>query len=195
MNTVDFRDGQCSGTVYDSDGRLYRLSIKAYGTFISANPLHPDVFPGVRRMEAEVVQMTLRLFHAPLPPRAPAKDASTSDASAQGAGDMTDADAEEESALAVPCGTMTSGGTESILLACKAYRDWAKHTRGITSPNMVIPISAHAAFDKAGDYFGIEVIHVPVEDDSRRVNLDLMRRSWTRDTIMVGDMRWGQQDG
>jgi sphinganine-1-phosphate aldolase len=33
-------------------------------------------------------------------------------------------------------GTMTSGGTESIIMACKAYRDWARDTKGITEPEM-----------------------------------------------------------
>jgi sphinganine-1-phosphate aldolase len=34
------------------------------------------------------------------------------------------------------CGTTTSGGTESIVMACKAYRDWARTERGITQPEM-----------------------------------------------------------
>ncbi|EER06740.1 L-tyrosine decarboxylase, putative, partial [Perkinsus marinus ATCC 50983] len=55
------------------------------------------------------------------------------------------------------CGSVTSGGTESILLAMKAYRDWGRAERGITEPNIVIPRSAHAAFIKAGQYFGIDV--------------------------------------
>ena len=35
------------------------------------------------------------------------------------------------------CGTVTTGGTESIMLACKAYRDWARQIKGIEHPNMV----------------------------------------------------------
>ena len=42
---------------------------------------------------------------------------------------------------------MTAGGTESIMLACKAYRDRAIK-KGIKHPEMVIPRSAHAAFEK-----------------------------------------------
>jgi sphinganine-1-phosphate aldolase len=53
------------------------------------------------------------------------------------------------------CGIATSGGTESIILACLAYREQGR-ARGITAPNMVMPITAHAAFDKAGFYLGIE---------------------------------------
>jgi sphinganine-1-phosphate aldolase len=46
------------------------------------------------------------------------------------------------------CGTMTSGGTESILMAIKAYRDHARTSRGVTEPELVAGVTAHAAFDK-----------------------------------------------
>merc|ERR1711916_390426 len=46
------------------------------------------------------------------------------------------------------CGTMTSGGTESLVMAVKAYREHALKTRGITAPEMVIPITAHPALNK-----------------------------------------------
>jgi sphinganine-1-phosphate aldolase len=60
-------------------------------------------------------------------------------------------------------GTVSSGGTESILLAMKAYRDRA----GEREPQMVIPSTAHAAFMKAASYFGIEPVRVPVGADMR----------------------------
>lgn len=37
--------------------------LKAYGEFAWTNPLHPDIFPGLRKMEAEVVRMCCALFH------------------------------------------------------------------------------------------------------------------------------------
>ena len=55
------------------------------------------------------------------------------------------------------CGAFTTGGTESILMAMKAYRDWGKATKGINEPNIVCCVTAHAAFWKAGQYFGIDV--------------------------------------
>lgn len=48
---------------------------------------------------------------------------------------------------------MTSGGTESLLLACKAYRDYAREKKGIKWPEIVCAVSAHAAIDKAAHYF------------------------------------------
>jgi sphinganine-1-phosphate aldolase len=62
------------------------------------------------------------------------------------------------------CGVLTSGGTESILLACLAYREQAK-ARGVTKPNMVLNNTAHAAFDKACFYFQIELRKVPLTKD------------------------------
>ena len=59
-------------------------------------------------------------------------------------------------------GFMTSGGTESILMAVKAARDRLLAERQIRQPNMVLPTSAHAAFAKAGVYFGVEVRRVAV---------------------------------
>jgi sphinganine-1-phosphate aldolase len=55
---------------------------------------------------------------------------------------------------------MTSGGTESILSAVKASRDYMAQRRGITHPEMVIGESAHAAFFKAAEYFKIRLIKV-----------------------------------
>lgn len=64
-------------------------------------------------------------------------------------------------------GTVSSGGTESILLAMKAYRDRARERDGVTAPKLVVPDSAHAAFDKASQYFNIELVRVPVAADHR----------------------------
>ena len=64
-------------------------------------------------------------------------------------------------------GFMTSGGTESILLAVKAARNRARTERGVTEPGIVVADSAHAAFHKAGEYFGVDVKKVPVRDDWR----------------------------
>jgi glutamate/tyrosine decarboxylase-like PLP-dependent enzyme len=64
-------------------------------------------------------------------------------------------------------GFMTSGGTESILMAVKAARDRARAERGVTEPEMVVAESAHAAFHKAAHYFGVTLRKVPVRADFR----------------------------
>lgn len=64
-------------------------------------------------------------------------------------------------------GFMTSGGTESLLMAVKAARERGRKERGITDPNVVLPTSAHAAFEKGCYYFGVESRRVPVGPDWR----------------------------
>ncbi|ROW12929.1 hypothetical protein VPNG_04644 [Cytospora leucostoma] len=65
MDHTRWEDGYVSGAVYHGEEELMRLQTEAYGKFTVANPIHPDVFPGVRKMEAEVVAMVLGLFSAP----------------------------------------------------------------------------------------------------------------------------------
>lgn len=64
-------------------------------------------------------------------------------------------------------GTMTSGGTESIVQAVRVARDRAKAERGISHAKLVIPFSAHPAFAKAAKYFEMELVHIPLGDDLR----------------------------
>ncbi|ACG78650.1 putative sphingosine-1-phosphate lyase [Phenylobacterium zucineum HLK1] len=62
-------------------------------------------------------------------------------------------------------GTITSGGTDSITMAVKAARDHARKVRGVTGPlNLVLPRSAHPAFDKACAVMEIEVRRTPLKD-------------------------------
>lgn len=81
-------------------------------------------------------------------------------------------------------GFMTSGGTESILMAVKAARERGKAERGITAPEMVIAESAHAAFHKGGYYFGVKVNKVPVRPDFR-ADVDAMAAAINDNTVLV----------
>ncbi len=84
-----------------------------------------------------------------------------------------------------PYGTMTSGGTESILLAIKAYRDWNRvHRPEVTSPEILVAASAHPAFLKAGEYFGVRVCQIPLGPDYR-VDADAAASLIRPDTIAV----------
>ena len=91
---------------YSIDGgdELTKIIVAAYSRYCVSNPLHPEVFPAVRKMEAEIVAMCLKMYHGP-----------------SGSG-----------------GTMTSGGTESIIMALKTYRDWARSVKGIKEPEMCV---------------------------------------------------------
>jgi len=82
------------------------------------------------------------------------------------------------------CGTVTSGGTESILLAMKTYRDKCRKINKIKKPNIVIPKSAHAAFQKAGEYFNIEIKYIPI-DKNYKADLKSLYKIVNRNTICI----------
>jgi sphinganine-1-phosphate aldolase len=82
-------------------------------------------------------------------------------------------------------GNMTSGGTESILMAVKTARDWARaESPAITAPEMVLPCSAHPAFHKAGHYFGVKPVVIPVGADYR-ADVPAAEAAITGNTILV----------
>ncbi len=81
-------------------------------------------------------------------------------------------------------GFMTTGGTESILMAVKAARERGKAERGVTRPNVVLPTSAHAAFEKGCHYFGLESRRVPVGADWR-ADVEAMASHIDDNTVLV----------
>ena len=58
---------------------------------------------------------------------------------------------------------MTTGGSESLLLAMKAARDWCRENKGITKPEVVMCYTAHAAFDKAASMLDVKLRKVGEE--------------------------------
>jgi len=82
-------------------------------------------------------------------------------------------------------GNFTSGGTESILLAVKAARDYSRvHKPDIKEPEMILPITAHAAFHKAAKYLNIKVVPITV-DDTFRADVAALKKAITKNTILV----------
>ena len=81
-------------------------------------------------------------------------------------------------------GFMTSGGTESLLLTVKAARERGRREKGITAPNIVLPTSAHAAFEKGCYYFGLESRRVAV-GDGWRADVEAMEAAIDDNTVLV----------
>jgi glutamate/tyrosine decarboxylase-like PLP-dependent enzyme len=82
-------------------------------------------------------------------------------------------------------GTFTSGGTESCLLAVLTAREHARRTRGVTAPELVLPVTAHAAFHKAARLFGLTVVAVPVDPVTFRADPRQMAAAITPRTALV----------
>jgi sphinganine-1-phosphate aldolase len=81
-----------SGIIYYNNQNHFDLLFKVFKKYAFTNPLHPDVFPTIREMEIDIINMMAKQFWG-----------------------------DEET-----CGNVTSGGTESILLACYTYREWGR---------------------------------------------------------------------
>jgi glutamate/tyrosine decarboxylase-like PLP-dependent enzyme len=136
LESVRWKEGYVSGGIYHGDREHIEFLNKVYALQSQSNPLHSDLFPSATKFEAEIVSMVAHMH---------------------GKGKTTDG--------APVVGTVTSGGTESILCAMKAYRDRAREEKGIREPEMIVPVTAHAAFDKASLYFGIKQVKIPVTGD------------------------------
>jgi glutamate/tyrosine decarboxylase-like PLP-dependent enzyme len=154
MEEPRFKDGFASGAVYHGDDGHVDFLNRVYALQSQSNPLHADLWPSAGKFEAEIVAMTAAMLGAE-----------------RAGGDEI-------------CGTVTSGGTESILLAMKTYRDWVRARKGITRPEMIVPVTAHAAFDKAAQYFNIKIVRVPVDADYR-ADVAAVRRAVTRNTVVI----------
>ena len=144
-------NGQASGAIYHGGSDLIDFLSKVYGLFCVSNPMHPELFPYVRKMEGEIISMLINIFH----------------------GDSN------------CCGTISSGGTESILLACKSYRDRGRDLHNISQPEIVAPTTIHAAFHKAAHYFGMKLILVDIDEQSGAVNIDDVKLAITKNTVLI----------
>lgn len=155
---TDFAAGRTFGLVYPAGQDVAEVARRAHDRFVWYNALNPDVLPSLRRMQHEV------LAHA--------------------AWMLSGGPVGADGVAGEPAGFMTSGGTESILLGAKSAKVRAKVERGEDRPNMVLPTSAHAAFDKACDYFGIEPRRIAVRDDYR-ADVDAMADAVDDHTVLV----------
>lgn len=71
----------------------------------------------------------------------------------------------------------------AVCISILAYRNRA-FARGIRHPEMLVPITAHATFDKAAKVLQMRIRHIPVDKD-QRVNIGAMKRAISNETCMV----------
>ncbi|NBR00830.1 MAG: aspartate aminotransferase family protein, partial [Actinobacteria bacterium] len=82
-------------------------------------------------------------------------------------------------------GFMTSGGTESLILCVRAAMKRAEREgRTLNRPNVVLPTTAHAALEKAADYFGVQNRRIPVGPDWR-ADVNAMLGAIDDQTVLV----------
>lgn len=134
--------GKLSGAVYHNETELINLQSIVFKKFILGNQLHPDCFPVLRYLDAFLVKQSILLYSS--------------------------ADEDEGYDINDLCGVTTSGGTESILLACLCARNYWYHMNPQLKNKklkIIMPESAHAAFYKAAAYFNMECVLLPLTND------------------------------
>ncbi|KAI1710534.1 pyridoxal-dependent decarboxylase conserved domain-containing protein [Ditylenchus destructor] len=152
MSDILFEKGRFCGSMYgveDEDPNHQRLLKGIFDLYGFTNASYPDVFPGCRKMEAEVIRMLCSLYH--------------------GGGRS--------------CGAVTTSGTESIILACLAYRNRAMK-RGVRKPEIIIGNNAHVAFSKAAKLLGMRAIRIR-SNNKWEVNVGAIKRAISRETCMI----------
>jgi sphinganine-1-phosphate aldolase len=138
---ANWKTGKISGTYYHAGDEHRAFMNRVFSLFSHVNVLQADLCPSMAKFESEIVSMTAQMLHADA-----AKQSDPSD---------------------VVAGAITCGGSESILMAMRVYREWGREEKGIREPEIIIPSTAHSAFWKAGDYYGIKVVKTPIGPDFR----------------------------
>jgi len=154
-----WKTGQVSGTFYHAGDEHRAFLNKVFSLFSHENTIQFDLCPSMFKMEGDILAMTAAMLNGDAVPKQNPRD--------------------------VVCGTLTSGGTESILMAMKVYRDWGRAEKGIAAPEIIMPHTAHPAFDKSGDYFGIKMVHVPVFEPDFRVDPAAVEDLISENTVAI----------
>lgn len=141
-----------SGAVYHGGQELTDLQTQAYTLFSVSNPLHPDVFPFTRKLESEIIAMSISYLHGD-----PYKQV----------------------------GLLTSGGTESIFLAVRAYKRRGRYKMSIEYPELIVPQSAHTAFAKACEILDIKLVQCPINPETFKVEVSEVKKLITSNTIAI----------
>lgn len=155
--SAPWKEGKISGSFYHGDQDHYDFLNEAFGYYSQVNSIQRDVCPSLTKYEGEIISMTLGLFHGE---------------------EVNKRDPNQKA-----CGSLTTGGTDSIFQAVYAHREWGVE-KGITQPEIVLPISAHPAFFKAAHYLNMKVVKAEL-DSNYQVDVADVERKINGNTVMI----------
>ncbi|MBN1149051.1 MAG: aspartate aminotransferase family protein [Anaerolineales bacterium] len=157
LENQKWAQGQVSGTYYHGGLEHYDRLNHIFNLFSHVNLLQRDLCPSGTKLESEITAMVARMLNGEAAKAANPRDE--------------------------VCGSVTSGGTESILNAMLVYREWGRE-KGITQPEVVAPTTIHPAFLKGAHYLGIKLIRTPVNADYE-ADVQAMRAQITPNTVAL----------
>ena len=154
IDRKDNINNKISGCVYSSDIDLEYKIKNINNKFLYSNPLHPDIYPSLIKMESEVIKMVGNLFDLP-----------------------------DEGG-----GNITTGGTESTILALKAYKKKykSKNWLNIFKPEVLCTKTVHAAVNKACELLDLKMVYVKLDENYLMDLNDLRRKINSRTCVIVG---------
>jgi sphinganine-1-phosphate aldolase len=155
---------------------------------LNTNALYPAVFKSCKKMEAEAVAMVVSMLKGRLgvrtqhPGQGQSHRLGTGETGSEGVGEWVDP-------APLACGIMTSGGTESIFMAVKAYRDQFRARRLLGSsqvvPEVVACLTCHPALDKACEALGLVLIKLPADPVTQQMDVTAVQRAITANTAFL----------
>jgi sphinganine-1-phosphate aldolase len=155
-NDVPWREGKLYAYIFDGGKEVEEVGKHAYLAYLSENGLDPTSFPSLLRFENDLVDMARRHLGG------------------------------DEKVV----GNFTSGGTESIILAVKTAREVFRKAhpeilaRG-GRPQMIVPVTAHAAFHKAAHYLDVDIVTTTVDGETFRADVSAIRGAITERTMLI----------
>src|ERR1700674_328546 len=150
--------GRVSGSIYHGGHDHYAFLTEVFRLFAHANVLQRDMYPSATKLESEIVSMTASMLHG-------------------------EAVAEHHPGEQA-CGVVTFGGTESLINPMLVYRDRGRAEKGITEPEVIVPVTAHVALEKAAHMLGIKLLKAPLRDDWL-ADVGWMRDHVTKNTVAL----------
>ncbi|MCS6818313.1 MAG: aminotransferase class V-fold PLP-dependent enzyme [Chitinophagales bacterium] len=157
LESPKWHSGKISGSFYHGEQDYYDFLNEAFSYYSQVNSIQRDVCPSLTKFEGEIISMSLDIFH----------------------GDAVHQRNPSEKA----CGSLTTGGTDSIFQAVYVHREWGLE-KGINQPEMIVPVSAHPAFFKAAHYLNVKVV-VANLDQNFQADVGDIEHKITPNTVLI----------
>lgn len=124
-------NNKISGCIYSNNEKCEELIKEINNNYLYSNPLHPDIYPELIKMESEIIHMVGSLYNLPK----------------EGVGNLT------------------TGGTESTILALRAYKKIKKKSLYVFKPEVLCTKTVHAAVFKACELLDLNIVYVDLDEN------------------------------
>ena len=158
VESSPWKNGKISGSFYQGDQDHYDFLNEVFSYYSQVNSLQRDFCPSLTKYEGEIISMTLDIFNG--------------------------AAVSKRDAAQKACGSLTTGGSDSIYQSVYVHREWGLDKKGITQPEVIFPASAHPAFFKAAHYLNMKVLTARL-DEKYEVDVQDVERLISPNTVLI----------